>query len=323
MYGKGVTVKLSKAIEGFVLFKSGEGLSRRTIESYQWAFGHFRTWLGGDPEIENIGSLEIVKFLDYMRRDYQPVRLSGNDEPLSSQSVRTLWIALSSFYSWAGITLDVKNPVRGRIPRPKAEPEPRVPFTGDEIKALFKSVTPRRAERPRSGREYILQLRDRALLALLLDTGIRNSELCCLKIADVHLQSGRVKVLGKGAKHRYVQLGDKAKSYLWQYLTERKEGDRPNAPVISTHSGDTMNRRWLTRHISAIGIRAGIAECFPHKFRYTFAIQYLRNGGDLFTLQSLMGHSSLKMVQHYAKVAGVDVERMHRIASPVDNYFGR
>jgi integrase/recombinase XerD len=316
-------MKMSKAIDGYLLHKRAEGLSRRTIDGYSWAFDHFLTWIADDRDVTAVTTFDIVSFFDYMKNEYKPVRLSGDDSNLSSQSIRNLWIALSSFYTWAELMLELKTPVRGRIPRPRAENEPRTPFTEAEIKALFKSVTPKRANRPRSGREYLLTLRDRALLAVLLDTGVRNSELCSLIIGDIHMASGKIKVHGKGNRYRYVQMGEKTKSFLWHYLMERDDGDKPAAPVIATHDGEPMNRRWLARHIGGLGVRAGIAECYPHKFRYTFAIQYLRNGGDLFTLQSLLGHSSLKMVQHYAKVAGVDVERMHQIASPMDNYFSR
>jgi integrase/recombinase XerD len=72
--------------------------------------------------------------------------------------------------------------------------------------------------------------------------------------------------------------------------------------------------------IKRIAERAGVKNAYPHKFRHTFAITYLRSGGDIFTLQEMLGHGSLDMVRHYAKVAQVDVEQAHRKASPADNW---
>jgi integrase/recombinase XerD len=72
--------------------------------------------------------------------------------------------------------------------------------------------------------------------------------------------------------------------------------------------------------IGRIGSRAGVRKCHPHQFRHTFAITYLRSGGDLFTLQAMLGHSTLEMVQHYSRLAQVDIEQAHRRASPADNW---
>lgn len=72
--------------------------------------------------------------------------------------------------------------------------------------------------------------------------------------------------------------------------------------------------------IASLGERAGVRKCHPHRFRHTFAITYLRSGGDVFTLQAMLGHSSLDMVQHYARLAQTDIEQAHRRASPADNW---
>jgi integrase/recombinase XerD len=72
--------------------------------------------------------------------------------------------------------------------------------------------------------------------------------------------------------------------------------------------------------IKGLAEKAGVDKAFPHKFRHTFAITYLRSGGDIFTLHALLGHSTLDMVRHYAKIADLDVEKAHRKASPADNW---
>jgi site-specific recombinase XerD len=103
-------------------------------------------------------------------------------------------------------------------------------------------------------------------------------------------------------------LGKTARKALWRYLVvDREDGDFPAAPLFTNKSARRLNKDALRQVINALGAKAGIKPCYPHRFRHTFAITYLRSGGDLFTLKSLLGHSSLDMVEHYARVAEVDV----------------
>jgi len=81
-----------------------------------------------------------------------------------------------------------------------------------------------------------------------------------------------------------------------------------------------LNRSRLQKILESIGNRAGVQNVHPHRFRHTFAIQYLRNGGDPYSLQALLGHSSLDMVKNYLRIAQIDIDTAHRRASPVDNW---
>ncbi len=81
-----------------------------------------------------------------------------------------------------------------------------------------------------------------------------------------------------------------------------------------------FTRDALRQVIKGLGEKAGVKKCHPHRFRHTFAITYLRSGGDIFTLKLLLGHGSLDMVEHYARIADVDVEQAQRKASPADNW---
>ncbi len=104
---------------------------------------------------------------------------------------------------------------------------------------------------------------------------------------------------------------------LWRYLAERTDGEDAEAPLCLVRYDRPMNKTALRLQIVHLGQKTGIKKCYPHRFRHTFAITYLRSGGDVFTLQALLGHSTLDMVRHYAHCgdrcrAGAQAGESHR-----------
>ncbi len=320
---------VSKAIPGFIQYKSAEGLSPRTMEGYEH---DLKLWLEirGDQDIREITTTDLREYLNHMRSEYTPRRITGNnDRKLSSKTLRNIWISLSAFFSWACEEFDFFNPMKG-VPAPKYTEAQVESFTKEEIETLLKVCEYCREARTDQRRKFTMRRptgrRDRAIILTLLDTGLRAGELCALRIGDVDLKTGRVIVhhgaLGgsKGGKGRMVFMGKATRRAVWRYLADREDGEDPEAPLFTTKNSRPMNPNGLRLTVTALGQKAEISNCHPHKFRHTFAITYLRSGGDLFTFKSLLGHNSLEMVQHYARIAEVDIEQAHRRASPADNW---
>jgi integrase/recombinase XerD len=301
-------MRLSQAAEGFWLAKSVKGLSKRTLETYQHQLDHLAQFLG-DPELEAITKNDIRRFFDYLAHEYKPRRWNGDDRPLSRRTIKNYWICLKSFWTWAVAEFGALD-VMQTIPAPKVGEVQTEAFKEDHIKAMLKV-----AQQGRQGSRNV------AIILTLLDTGIRSSELCGLEMCDLDIKNGKLVVIGKGDKQRRVYLGVATRKALWRYLMERKDRDDPGTPLFATRGSVPMQRHWLRELISNIGEMAGVKDAHPHRFRHTFAITYLRNRGDILTLQRLLGHSSLAMVRHYARIADVDAERVHRTASPVDNWL--
>jgi integrase/recombinase XerD len=129
----------------------------------------------------------------------------------------------------------------------------------------------------------------------------------------VSLKTGQVRIQeGKGSKPRVVLIGKRAKEALWRWMMVRPE----NATTLfCTNTGKAMPRTSVRRIVSKIGKQAGV-RAYPHRLRHTFALQYLKLGGDPFSLQYILGHEDMTTVREYVKVAARDVKDLYR--SPLD-----
>ena len=322
------SLSLSKAIIGFLQYKAAEGLSPTTLHSYEH---DLKLWLEytTDVPVSKINSQSLQNYFAWLRTDYKPRRITANPANLSSKTIHNFYISLSAFFTWASREFDLLNPIKA-VPAPKFEEAPVEPFTKEQVEALLKACELCKEAQPIDRRKFIMRRstakRDQAMIMMLLDTGLRASELSALKVEDVDLRTGKVQVkhgrLGgaKGGKGRTVFLGKAARRTLWRYLAEREDGEDPDAPLFLVKYDRPMNKNALRLLMAHLGNKAGVKKCHPHRFRHTFAITYLRSGGDLFTLQALLGHSTLDMVQHYARIAEIDIEQVHRRASPADNW---
>jgi integrase/recombinase XerD len=313
---------LGQAIQGFLLYKETEGLSRNTIRNYSHSLAMWLEWQA-DGELREVTSADLLGFLHYLRHDYRVTHLGPFPvEPcrLAPKTIRNVWSGLHSFYTWASKELGVEHLVR-EIPAPKASQPLIEPLTQEEIEAVLRSC---QYSQPWNGLSSTQSLRptrhrDKAIVLFLLDTGVRNSELRNVKRRDCDVKLGRARVFGKGAKERFVVFGVTCRRALWRYVADREQVG-PGDWLFLTNERRQMTRANLWRLLKRIGDRAGVPSVYPHRFRHTFAITWIRSGGDLFTLQAMLGHTTLEMVKHYARVARSDLEAVHRRASPVDNW---
>ncbi len=321
-------LSLSKALLGFEQYKTAEGLSPTTISSYR---DTLKQWLErvGDVDVASITTQDLRAYLAWLRTEYVPKRKNGDTHPLSAKTIRNVWATFSSFFTWATTEFSMPNPMDG-IPGPKFERKPVNPLTKEEVEALLKACDFCREADTVDRRKFTMRRktarRDRAIILTLLDTGLRASEICSLKVGDVDQRTGRIDVRhgprggAKGNKGRVVFLGKAARRMVWRYLAEREDGEDADAPLFTARYDRPMSRTGLRLVIKSLADKAGVEDCYPHKFRHTFAITYLRAGGDVFTLQALLGHSTLEMVRYYSQVAEIDLQRAHRKASPADSW---
>jgi integrase/recombinase XerD len=305
---------LSRAIEGFLL-NVGMRASQNTVRDYRTTLRHWQRFMGDDLPLEELTADDVRRFLYYLKVERE----------LAPKTVKNAHTGISAFYSWAERELGVANVVRGRIQSPKATSRAIVPLTRHELRSLLDACDSKAPWKSSKRGPAVVsrptRLRDRAIVLTLLDTGLRAQELCDLVVGDLDLKSGAVQVRhGKGDKARVVYLGATARETVWKYLSKRKV-TAPDDPLFETVRRRPLDTDALRNMLLVAGQRAGIAEpVHPHRLRHTFAITYLRNGGDVFTLQRLLGHSTMDMVKRYLQLAQIDMAEAHRKASPVDNW---
>jgi site-specific recombinase XerD len=215
---------------------------------------------------------------------------------LKASTVATNGVTIKGFFTWCEQEgLLVSNPA-ARVNVPRADDVLIATFTPAQVAALFTAT--KRGRQP---------LRDAALLALLFDCGLRVRELAGLKLADVVLQptGSHLTVMGKGRKQRTVPIGPSARMALHRYLTrERPPTQVPQVFLAGGRGqGGPMSVRAVQNVVKRLGQQAGIrgVRCSPHDCRHTYAVSYLRAGGNIMSLSRLMGHSSVTITERYLR----------------------
>jgi integrase/recombinase XerD len=162
-------------------------------------------------------------------------------------------------------------------------------------------------------------LRDRALLELLYGCGLRAAEACDMGLADVRLESGSMRVTGKGGKQRVVPVGGAATAALERYLARGRPrmaaGGHSQRLFVSVR-GRPLHPSDVRRSLQRALHRAGVAERSPHALRHTFATHLLEGGADLRSIQDMLGHASVGTTQVYTHVSMRHLRAAHRNAHP-------
>lgn len=270
-------------------------------------------WYLRRKRVEELDVHACRGFLHYLTHGHtEPGGRWGNPlctKPVSPRTVETYYGHLKAWMNWLVSEEEISASPMRRIPNPIARDDQVEPFTSEQIHALLHAA--RRGTNPR---------RDVALLLFLLDTGARSGEMVGIKVGDIEFLNRRVRVLGKGNKERTLSFQGRTARALMDYLRERAK--RPEDLAFRGIRGP-LTQSGVRQIVAGLGEQAGIRKCHPHKLRHTFAIEFLRSGGNVFTLQQILGHTHLQMTQRYVAIAQADVEVQHRKHSPVERLLGR
>lgn len=296
VHAAGSPLDLSGATERFLTNCKSRNLSPRTLEVNRSVLAALEAAL----PVQNVADVtahELRRFFIAKTTDTSPATAARYYD-----AIRAFFVFLE-----AEGFLD-SNPM-SQVVKPKA-PRPIIePLKAEEVEALLASC----------GTADFIGIRNRLILLMLVDCGLRASELGALELGDVDLDLQALMVrMGKGGKSRRVPFGRAVGMALERYLVRR--GKLDSEALLVTCYGHPIDRYHLRHIIIGCAEKAGIEHkrMGPHLLRHTFAVSYLRAGGDVFSLQKMLGHADLTMTRRYSELADSDVQEKHRLYSPAD-----
>lgn len=311
---------IDELISRYALSNQADGKSLKTIAWYRDILNQFSAYLKTEryPCHLSAISLDIVRgYVLYLR--HKP-KFKGHPftptqaDYLSPRTVQCHVRALKAFSSWLyaeGYTPEnrLKN-----LKIPKAPVAVVEPLTPEEIKKVTASIN---KKSPTGTRNY-------ALFATLLDTGLRASEAAGITLTNLNLADGYIKVMGKGSKERIVPIGKYIQMTLWSYIDKvRPELISPDYNnLFLTQAGKPITVNTVKLVFSRLARSSSVERLHAHLCRHTFAINYLLNGGDIFSLREILGHTTLEMVNHYLHFTSSQITDQHHKYSPMDRLQG-
>ncbi len=319
----GINYNLVRLTESYAHCLSTEGKSTKTITWYAANLKRFAKFLNDNhlPEsVTEIDKEEARLFISHLQtevRRWENHTGIHDDGRLSAYSVQGYARTIKAFWSWL---MDegyiTRNPM-SNLKLPKTPRKVISTFSQEQIQRILNNIDKKSSH----------GFRNYAMVLLLLDTGLRLSELINLQMDDLDFLQSCILVKGKGDKERIVPFGSQVRRTIRRYIMHfRPEPDSPvTGEVFLTEDGLPLKPRAIQSMLLRLSKKAKISgiRCNPHRFRHTFARQYLMNGGDIFSLKEILGHSSLEVVKIYVNLASNDILQQHRKFSPVDNMILR
>lgn len=290
---------LRQAIDDFHLSRRAARLAAMTLRYYECQLGLFADWSKekGIHRLQQIRPTVLRTYFIYLQ-----------ERGLKDNSIHAAARALRAFLNFCVREEYLDHSPMEKVIMPRQDHSVLPGLDQSDVIRLLESAD---------------QLRDRALVLVMLDTGARAAEICALDCGDVNLKKGDVAIRrGKGRKSRTVFLGDAARAALAAYLQTRV-APLPDDPLWPSLSGrDRLSTSGLRQMLERLSHRAGIVRVTPHAMRRTYAVNCLRNGMDLFRLARIMGHADIAVLRRYLSLKKDDLREAHRQFGVVDRILG-
>jgi integrase/recombinase XerC/integrase/recombinase XerD len=270
-------MKLSKVIEEYLLEHQIQGHSLATVRYYRQNL----TWFCDYLQNTDISDVTLSHAREYV--------LQLRERNVTSVTLQTYTRAIRGFLTWCYNEDYISENIPKKLKLPRATRKAIDVLTDIEISRLLDCIDTRR----------FIGLRDIVVVLLMLDSGMRLSEVLRVEYGKIHLESGYLIAHGRGNKERFVPLGLHTRKYLIKYLAQLPPMTE-QAIIVVKDKLTTANLSTIQDLFRRLKKRSGIPRLRPHLLRHTFATRYLSLGGDVYTLQAILGHTSLEMTKRYS-----------------------
>jgi len=315
---------MERAIADYLLDHEGGNSSQKTLQWHQTALGLLRSFLKEERGITLVGEVDapdINAWFASMRKTP-----SSRGKIRSERTIQTYARSARAFFHWLVRRETIERSPFDRVVFPKVGKPLIRTIESEEFERLLTACTPPGEVGSLADRAAA---RNRAILWVLYDTGIRLSELCGLRTGDFDRKHGLIIVKGKGSKERRIALGQNCLRHLLYYLDRHRPNDEELAEWGNAGEGHLflsetrlpLTVNGMTLLFARLKKRSGITDkrISPHILRHTFAIRYLMLGNDPFSLQELLGHEDLATVRLYMHMNDATLQEQKRKYSPGDH----
>ena len=306
-------IPLAKLAEQYYMTCRAEGLTADTLRGYEEKLSRLVRWC--DEGTLDEFSVELIReYIAYLQSapKYEGLHYQrADDVHMSAANVQNHVRVIRSFSSWLYRESYTDENMLSRIKVPKAPRKLVKTLTDDEIRRLFNCLDI----------NTTMGCRDAAMLLLFLDTGLRCSELIKINPEDVHLDEQWVKVMGKGQKERIVPFGGRASKLLHRYISFFRLKPFLDDQLFLSITGTNLSVNAIKLVFIRLAGKSKVSRLHIHLLRHTFATRYLMNGGDVFSLQRILGHTTLEMTRRYVDMVAVETEIKKRKPSAMDRFL--
>jgi len=314
------TLSLDDVIRRYALSNQAENKSPVTVTWYNDMLRSFFDYMKRTQDSCRLNDFTVDAIRSYIIFLRQKPKYQGHPctpEQTMLLSPKTLQghvRALKAFSSWLYADGYTEENVLSNLKMPKAPVKLMEPLTPDEISRVIGSID----------RNTLTGARNYAMLVTLLDTGLRASELANIALGNLDLTDGFIKAMGKGSKERIVPVGKFVRMTLWNYIERIRPryGVSDNNYLFLALGGKPILVNTVKLLFSRLAKVSGVKRLHAHLCRHTFAINYLMNGGDIFSLREILGHTTLEMVNHYLRFTSSQITAQHHKYSPMDRLQG-